>query len=60
MAYKQGFKVFALQAGSLCFTSAKAHLTYYKYGKSDLCKEDGRGGATWEASQVYKIVKGEY
>ena len=56
--YKQGYKVFALQAGNVCFTSAEAHLTYYKYGKSDQCKEDGRGGDT--AFQVYRIVKGKY
>ena len=58
IAYKKGYKVFALQGGNQCYTSASAHSTYHKYGKSDKCKEDGRGGES--ASEVYKIVEGKY
>ena len=58
IALKKGYKVFALQGGNKCYTSARAHLTYLKYGRSDKCKEDGRGGES--ASEVYKIVEGKY
>ena len=55
---KKCYKVFDLQGGNQCYTSASAHSTYHKYGKSDKCKEDGRGGES--ASEVYKIVEGKY
>ena len=57
-ALVQNNEVFALQEGGTCFTSATADATYDKYGPSDRCQDDGRGGN--QASEVYKIVKGKY
>ena len=50
-ARRRGFKMFALQNGGWCATSAKAEKTYNKYGKSSDCKEDGEGGPS--ANHVY-------
>ena len=49
----QGYKVFAVQDGGQCRTSATAHNTYNKYGESQDCKSDGKGGP-W-ANQVYRL-----
>ena len=49
----QGYKMFAIQDGGMCLTSATAHKTYNKYGESQDCKSDGKGGP-W-ANQVYRF-----
>ena len=48
-----GYKVFAIQNGGECLTSATAHKTYSKYGESQVCKDDGKGGPF--ANQVYRL-----
>ena len=50
-ARRRDFKVFALQDGGWCASSATAWDTFYKYGQSLDCKEDGEGGG-W-ANNVY-------
>ena len=50
-----GNDVFAVQAGSQCFTTATAGETYNKYGASSGCSASGTGGS-W-ANEVYKIGK---
>ena len=52
-AKKREFRVFAVQNGGWCASSATAVMTYAKYGKSTACKSDGEGGP-W-ANQVYNI-----
>ena len=52
-ATKRGFKVFALQNGGWCASSADAEETFDKYGESNACGNDGEGGP-W-ANQVYSI-----
>ncbi|XP_078379589.1 uncharacterized protein LOC144662599 isoform X2 [Oculina patagonica] len=52
-AKKRGFKVFALQDGGWCSSSATAEKTFNKYGISSNCKSDGEGGPL--ANQVYYI-----
>ncbi len=49
----QGYKMFAVQDGGQCLTSPTAHETFNKYGESQDCKSDGKGGF-W-ASQVYRL-----
>ena len=49
----QGYKMFAIQDGGLCLTSPTAHKTYNKYGESQDCKSDGKGG--FFANQVYSL-----
>ena len=49
----QGYQMFAGQDGGLCLTSPTAHKTFDKYGKSQDCKGDGKGGP-W-ANQVYRL-----
>ena len=49
----QGYKMFAVQDGGQCLTSPTAHLTYNKYGESQDCKSDGKGGP--QANQVYSL-----
>ncbi|XP_078364950.1 uncharacterized protein LOC144649337 [Oculina patagonica] len=53
----QGYKMFAVQDGGHCRTSPTAHKTYNKYGESQDCKSDGKGGP-W-ANQVYRFTKSE-
>ena len=45
--------MFGIQDGGFCATSATAHETYNKYGESQDCKSDGKGGP-W-ANQVYRF-----
>ena len=45
--------IFAVQAGSQCFTSSNASKTYHKYGRSQQCSSTGTGGP-W-CQEVYKI-----
>ena len=52
-ATAKGFKVFALQNGGCCFSSADAGDTYQQYGASLVCKMGGQGGS-W-GNQVYQI-----
>ena len=49
----KGYKMFGIQDGGMCVTSARAHKTYNKYGESEDCKSDGKGGP-W-ANQVYRF-----
>lgn len=49
----KGYKMFGIQDGGFCATSATAHETYNKYGESQDCKSDGKGGP-W-ANQVYRF-----
>ena len=51
----QGYQMFAVQDGGLCLTSATAHKTYNKYGKSQDCESDGKGGP--RDNQVYRLQK---
>ena len=54
-------KRFAIQDGGMCVGSPNAHMVYGKYGKSQDCKNDGKGGAG--ANQVYNLsgtVEGTY
>ena len=50
---RKGFRMFALQHGGWCASSATAEKTFDKYGKSNDCQEDGEGGP-W-ANNVYVI-----
>ncbi|XP_068694508.1 uncharacterized protein [Montipora foliosa] len=52
-AKKRGYKVFAVQDGGWCASSATAENTYDKYGPYHTCASDGEGGA-W-GNQVYFI-----
>ena len=54
-AMRVGYSVFAVQDGGECFGSAAAPQTFDKYGKSDACEVDGKGGPL--ANQVY-VIKG--
>ena len=54
-AMKRGFSMIAVQDGGWCAASANAPDTYYKYGESRACKDDGEGGP-W-ANQVYLLVE---
>ena len=53
-ALTRGYKIFAIQDGGMCFGSPNAHMVYDKYGKSQDCKNDGKGGAG--AKQVYNLT----
>ena len=53
VAGKLGYKVFSVQHQGWCATGPKAHLTYEKYGPSNLCR-NGKGGP-W-ANDVYRVV----
>ena len=51
VARKRGFRMFSVQYGGECYGSVTAEKTFDRYGKSDNCKGDGKGGA-W-ANRVY-------
>lgn len=51
-----GHRVFALQNGGRCASSADAPDTYDKYGRSRACNDDGKGGR--RANAVYEINGG--
>ena len=51
----KGHKMFGIQDGGMCVTSATAHETYNKYGESQDCKSDGKGGLL--ANQVYRFLE---
>ena len=53
-ALTRGYRVFAIQDGGMCVSSPNAHKVYGKYGKSQDCKNDGKGGAG--ANQVYNLT----
>ena len=57
VARKRGFRMFAIQNHGRCLSSATTGETFDKYGKSDKCSEDGRGGP-W-ANNVYAFRGGE-
>eukprot|EP00058_Branchiostoma_floridae_P024990 XP_002610480.1 hypothetical protein BRAFLDRAFT_85621 [Branchiostoma floridae] len=58
VARSRGFPVFAVQYGGQCFGSANGHNTYNKYGPSEDCAADGKGGSY--ANEVYKITGQRY
>ena len=53
-AMRKGYKMFAVQNGGWCASSATAYKTFDKYGRSAACGSDGEGGS-W-ANQVYYIT----
>ena len=63
-AISNGFRMFAVQNGGLCFSSSSAEKTYDKYGRisdsdcviynQDGLRKDGTGGPM--ANSVYQIV----
>ncbi|CAK8684024.1 unnamed protein product [Clavelina lepadiformis] len=53
LAVQMGFDTFALQDGGKCATSIDANDRYDKYGPSEDCGTDGKGGLL--ANEVYKI-----
>ncbi|CAK8691480.1 unnamed protein product [Clavelina lepadiformis] len=55
VALERGYKIFAVQNGGWCATSATARQTYMKYGASNQCKADGEGGP-W-ANHVYELKR---
>ena len=50
----RGYKTFAVQDSGVCVGGPKAHKTFDKYGKSQDCKNDGKGGL--RANQVYYLM----
>ena len=52
--------MFGIRDGGMCVTSARAHKTYNRFGESQDCKSDGKGGR-W-ANQVYRFpkIKGKF
>ena len=62
-AISNGFRMFAVQNGGLCFSSSSAEKTYDRYGRAycvaynqDGTEKDGTGGPM--ANSVYQIVDG--
>lgn len=49
-----GYKVFVVQDGGWCATSADAHRVYGKYGSSTKCAQNGKGGPG--TNSVYTII----
>ena len=56
VAASRSFTVFAIQNSGQCFTSEDARHTYWKYGMSSGCKNNGEGGGM--ANHVYEIENG--
>ena len=54
LAKKFGWRVFAVENYKNCQTASDADETYKKYGKSDKCKDNGRGGV-WSYN-AYRII----
>ena len=50
----RGYQTFALQDGGMCVSSLDANETFWKYGRSQDCRNDGKGGP-W-ANQVYNLT----
>ena len=57
-ARKKGYRMFAIQDGGWCSSSATAGKTFNKYGKGDACRQ-GEGGAWPWANDVY-ILQGQW
>jgi len=55
-ALNQGYSVLAVQDGGQCLSSRAAAVTFMKYGGSENCLGDGKGGPM--ANQVYTIKLG--
>ena len=55
-ALSNGYKVFAVQDGGQCMSSATAETTYNQYGESTACAANGKGGPM--ANNVYQIEEG--
>ena len=49
-----GYQTFAIQDGGMCVGGPNAHNTYDEYGRSQGCKNNGKGGP-W-ANQVYNLT----
>ena len=54
-ALANGYQVFAVQDGGMCYSSGIAEERYDMYGSSTKCPPDGEGGSY--LNQVYKINK---
>ena len=52
-AQLRGHEMFAIQDGGMCLTSPSASKRYNKYGESQDCKRDGKGGP--RDNQVYRL-----
>ena len=50
----RGYQTFALQDGGMCLSGPNATETFDKFGKSQGCKNDGKGGV-WD-NQVYNLT----
>ena len=50
----RGYGMSALQHGGMCVGGPNANETFDKYGKSQDCKNDGKGGP-W-TNQVYRLT----
>ena len=60
-ALTRGYKMFAIQDGGMCVGSPNAHKVYGKYGKSQDCKIDGKGGVgTNEVYNLTGTMEGQY
>ena len=55
-AHEAGYTVFALQHGGYCTSDGDGIFNYYKYGESEACEGDGKGGDG--ALRVYQFKPG--
>ena len=53
-AIRAGYRMFGVQDGGWCASSASAPQTFDKYGQSNDCGADGEGGP-W-ANHVYTVI----
>ena len=54
-ARRRGFDIFAVQDGGWCASSELAGEIFRRYGKSNSCQSDGKGGPL--ANNVYYLKK---
>lgn len=55
VARKRGFQMFAVQHHGQCLSSATAEETFDKYGKSNDCSEEGKGGPWANSVYVFRV-----
>ena len=53
-AIRAGYRMFGVQNGGWCASSASAPQTFDKYGQSNDCEADGEGGIF--ANHVYAVI----
>ena len=51
---RAGYRMFGVQNGGWCASSASAPQTFDKYGQSNDCEADGEGGRF--ANHVYTVI----